>query len=44
MTLEAGTVIATGTPGAGVIRDGDVAEARVDGISHLRNPVGHRPA
>ncbi|MBV1849567.1 fumarylacetoacetate hydrolase family protein [Catellatospora tritici] len=39
MTLEAGTVIATGTPGAGVIRDGDVVEAHVEGIGRLRNPV-----
>ncbi|MFE5797080.1 fumarylacetoacetate hydrolase family protein [Streptomyces sp. NPDC056503] len=37
MTLEAGSVIATGTPGAGVIRDGDVVEAVVEGVGHLRN-------
>ncbi|MEW9513670.1 fumarylacetoacetate hydrolase family protein [Streptomyces bacillaris] len=39
MTLEAGSVIATGTPGAGVIRDGDVVEAIVEGVGHLRNTV-----
>ncbi|MFI9248926.1 fumarylacetoacetate hydrolase family protein [Streptomyces sp. NPDC053069] len=39
MTLDAGSVIATGTPGAGVIRDGDVVEAVVEGIGTLRNTV-----
>lgn len=39
MVLEAGSVIATGTPGAAVIADGDTVEARVDGIAHLRNTV-----
>ncbi|HEX2377654.1 MAG TPA: fumarylacetoacetate hydrolase family protein [Gaiellales bacterium] len=47
MTLEAGTVIATGTPG-GVgdsrvppryLREGDVVEVTVDGVGTLRNPV-----
>ena len=47
MTLEAGTVIATGTPG-GVgdsrtppryLREGDVVEIAVDGVGTLRNPV-----
>jgi 5-carboxymethyl-2-hydroxymuconate isomerase len=47
MTLEAGTVIATGTPG-GVgdsrvppryLRHGDVVEITVDGVGTLRNPV-----
>ena len=47
VTLEAGTVIATGTPG-GVgdsrvppryLRDGDVVEITVDGVGTLRNPV-----
>ena len=47
LTLEAGTVIATGTPG-GVgdsrvppryLREGDVVEVTVDGVGTLRNPV-----
>ncbi len=47
-TLEAGTVIATGTPG-GVgdsrrppryLREGDVVEISVDGVGTLRNRVG----
>jgi len=47
VTLEAGTVIATGTPG-GVgdsrvppryLREGDVVEITVDGVGTLRNPV-----
>jgi 2-keto-4-pentenoate hydratase/2-oxohepta-3-ene-1,7-dioic acid hydratase in catechol pathway len=47
VTLEAGTVIATGTPG-GVgdsrvppryLREGDVVEVTVDGVGTLRNPV-----
>ena len=46
-TLEAGTVIATGTPG-GVgdsrkppryLREGDVVEVWVQGVGTLRNPV-----
>lgn len=37
MVLDAGSVIATGTPGAGVIRDGDTVEAIVEGVGHLRN-------
>ncbi|MGX1477207.1 UNVERIFIED_CONTAM: 2-keto-4-pentenoate hydratase/2-oxohepta-3-ene-1,7-dioic acid hydratase in catechol pathway [Streptomyces canus] len=39
MSLEAGSVIATGTPGAGVIRDGDRVEARVTGVGDLCNEV-----
>lgn len=39
MTLEAGTIISTGTPGAGVIRHGDLVEARVEGIGRLHNRV-----
>ena len=47
VTLEAGTVIATGTPGGvGDSRDpkryleeGDVVEVAVDGVGTLRNPV-----
>jgi 2-keto-4-pentenoate hydratase/2-oxohepta-3-ene-1,7-dioic acid hydratase in catechol pathway len=47
LTLEAGDVIATGTP-AGVgfkrtpplyLRDGDIVEVEVEGIGQLRNPV-----
>src|ERR1700722_4519567 len=39
MTLEAGSIIATGTPGAAVISGGDMVESVVEGISHLRNRV-----
>ncbi|GHJ40806.1 fumarylacetoacetate hydrolase family protein [Streptomyces sp. TS71-3] len=39
MALEAGSVIATGTPGAGVVQDGDVVEALVEGVGALRNRV-----
>jgi 2-keto-4-pentenoate hydratase/2-oxohepta-3-ene-1,7-dioic acid hydratase in catechol pathway len=47
MTLRAGSLIATGTPeGVGMgrnpqeyLRDGDVAEAAVDGIGSLRNRI-----
>jgi acylpyruvate hydrolase len=40
MTLEAGDVIATGTPeGVGMISDGDLIEAKIDGVGKLRNPV-----
>ncbi|MEU8774474.1 fumarylacetoacetate hydrolase family protein [Streptomyces sp. NPDC048606] len=39
MTLDAGSVLATGTPGAGVIRDGDVVEAVVERVGTLRNTV-----
>ncbi|NUE03814.1 fumarylacetoacetate hydrolase family protein [Halorubraceae archaeon YAN] len=35
MTLNPGDVISTGTPGAGVIRSGDVVEARVHGVGTL---------
>jgi acylpyruvate hydrolase len=47
MTMEAGDIIATGTP-AGVgfmrtpplfLRDGDIVEVEVEGIGQLRNPV-----
>lgn len=43
MILEAGTVIATGTPGAGVIQDGDTVEALVDGVGYLRNQARQAP-
>ncbi len=40
MTLEAGDLIATGTPaGVGPIRPGDVVEVEVVGVGSVRNPV-----
>lgn len=40
VTLEAGDIIATGTPsGVGPLGDGDVFEVEIDGIGVLRNPV-----
>lgn len=43
MTLEAGDVIATGTPsGVGPLQPGDVVEAVVPGVGKLRNPVRAR--
>lgn len=39
MTLLPGDVISTGTPGAVVIKEGDVAECRIDGFEPLSNPV-----
>ncbi len=39
MTLLPGDIISTGTPGAAVIRDGDLIEARIDGFPHLSNRV-----
>jgi 2-keto-4-pentenoate hydratase/2-oxohepta-3-ene-1,7-dioic acid hydratase in catechol pathway len=39
MTLLPGDVISTGTPGAVVVREGDVAECRITGFESLRNPV-----
>src|SRR5271157_2345485 len=40
MTLNAGDLIATGTPkGVGPVVAGDVIEVSVDGIGQLRNPV-----
>ncbi len=38
-TLYPGDIISTGTPGAVVIRDGDVAECRIEGLGRLSNPV-----
>lgn len=38
-SLQVGDVIATGTPGASVISDGDVVEAHLSGIGELRNSV-----
>ncbi|WP_211655558.1 fumarylacetoacetate hydrolase family protein [Planococcus alpniumensis] len=39
MTLLPGDIISTGTPGAVVIRDGDVVECRIDGFKTLYNAV-----
>jgi 2-keto-4-pentenoate hydratase/2-oxohepta-3-ene-1,7-dioic acid hydratase in catechol pathway len=39
MPLFPGDIISTGTPGAVVIEDGDVARCRIDGIGTLENPV-----
>lgn len=41
MPLYPGDVISTGTPGAVVVEDGDIAECRIPGIGTLTNPV-HR--
>jgi 2-keto-4-pentenoate hydratase/2-oxohepta-3-ene-1,7-dioic acid hydratase in catechol pathway len=38
-TLYPGDIISTGTPGAVVIGDGDLAECRIEGLGVLRNPV-----
>ena len=43
-TLYPGDIISTGTPGAVVIGDGDVAECRIEGLGTLSNPVRRRPA
>lgn len=39
MPLFAGDIISTGTPGAVVIQDGDIAECRIPGLGTLSNPV-----
>ena len=39
MPLFPGDIISTGTPGAGVLKQGAVAEARIDGLLPLTNPV-----
>jgi 2-keto-4-pentenoate hydratase/2-oxohepta-3-ene-1,7-dioic acid hydratase in catechol pathway len=39
MPLEPGDLILTGTPGAVVIEDGDVAECRITGVGSLTSPV-----
>ena len=39
MRLLPGDVISTGTPGAVVIEEGDVAECRISGLRPLANPV-----
>ena len=41
-TLYPGDIISTGTPGAVVIRDGDLAECRIEGLGSLSNPVRTR--
>ena len=51
MTLEPGDVIATGTPSGvgfamtppGLLKDGDVVEAEVEGIGVLKNTVRQIP-
>lgn len=40
MTLLPGDIISTGTPGAVVVRDGDVVECRITGFEPLTNNVG----
>jgi 2-keto-4-pentenoate hydratase/2-oxohepta-3-ene-1,7-dioic acid hydratase in catechol pathway len=37
--LQPGDIISTGTPGAVVVEDGDIAECRIDGVGTLVNPV-----
>ncbi|RXZ01559.1 fumarylacetoacetate hydrolase family protein [Fictibacillus sp. S7] len=39
MTLLPGDIISTGTPGAVVIRDGDIVECQIDGFTPLINKV-----
>ena len=39
MKRSPGDVISTGTPGAVVLRDGDVLECRIEGLTPLKNPV-----
>jgi 2-keto-4-pentenoate hydratase/2-oxohepta-3-ene-1,7-dioic acid hydratase in catechol pathway len=39
MPLYTGDIISSGTPGALVIADGDVAECRIPGVGTLTNPV-----
>ncbi len=41
-TLYPGDIISTGTPGAVVIKAGDVTECRIGGLGALRNPVAKR--
>jgi 2-keto-4-pentenoate hydratase/2-oxohepta-3-ene-1,7-dioic acid hydratase in catechol pathway len=43
MTLEAGDLLATGTPeGVGPLSAGDEVEVELPGLSSLRNPVATR--
>ena len=40
MTLEAGDLVATGTPaGVGPLAPGDIVEVEIPGVGILRNPV-----
>ena len=39
MPLYPGDIISTGTPGAIVVADGDVVEAVLPGIGHLKTTV-----
>ncbi|MCL6458277.1 MAG: fumarylacetoacetate hydrolase family protein [Gorillibacterium sp.] len=39
MTLLPGDILITGTPGAVIIRDGDLVECRINGFQTLTNPV-----
>ena len=39
MTLLPGDIISTGTPGAVIIRDGDVVACEIEGFTSLENPV-----
>ena len=39
MTLLPGDIISTGTPGAAVIKEGDVVECIIEGFEKLTNPV-----
>ncbi|HEV2439191.1 MAG TPA: fumarylacetoacetate hydrolase family protein [bacterium] len=39
---EPGDLLLTGTPGAAVVEDGDVAGCRIDGFPELQNPVRRR--
>ena len=41
-TMYPGDIISTGTPGAVVIHDGDLAECRIEGLGSLSNPVRKR--
>jgi 2-keto-4-pentenoate hydratase/2-oxohepta-3-ene-1,7-dioic acid hydratase in catechol pathway len=43
MPLFPGDIISTGTPGAGVLSQGAVAEARIDGLLPLTNAVRAQP-
>jgi 2-keto-4-pentenoate hydratase/2-oxohepta-3-ene-1,7-dioic acid hydratase in catechol pathway len=43
MPMYAGDILSTGTPGATVIQDGDLVEARIEGIGILRNRVRRTP-
>lgn len=42
MTWEPGDILSTGTPGAVVVEDGDVAYCEIKGLGRLENPVVRR--